>query len=115
MAGFDPSTEAYQAHNAYYARDRQRAETSRLERRRREGEESGLTQAKAEATASTAHDADLLRILQDVCRRVQFREFEEVSRERVRDRTATSTDPGLAHNYGEQKRDPRDHQQGWSW
>ena len=106
---------AYQAHNDYNAPDRQRAETLLLARRRREGEESGQTQAQAEATASTAHDADLLRILQDVCRRVQFREFEEVCLERVRDRMATSTGPGLAYNHGAQKRDPRDHPQGWSW
>ena len=105
---------AYQSQNDFNAPDRQRAETHLLARRRREGEEPGQTQGQAEATASTAHDAELLRILQDVCCRVQFREFEEVCRERVRDRTATSTDPGLAHDCGEQKRDPRDHPQGWS-
>ena len=42
---------AYQAQNAYSARDRERAETSLLERRRREAEEAGLTQAQAEFDA----------------------------------------------------------------
>ena len=106
---------AYQAHNAYGAGDRQRAETALLDRRRRKEEESGKTREQAADAASRAHDAELLRIVQDVCRRVQFREFEELCRERVRDRIATSTDPGLAHNYGAQKRDPGVHPQGWSW
>ena len=103
---------AYQSQNDFNAPDRQRAETHLLARRRREGEEPGQTQGQAEATASTAHDAELLRILQDVCCRVQLRELEQVCRDR--DRRATYTGPGLAHHYGAQKRDPRDHPDGWS-
>ncbi len=105
---------AYQAQNAYTAPERQRAETRLLARRRHEREEAGQTQADAEAAASKAHDAELLRILQDVCGRVPVRQVEEVCRERIRERAGTSTDPGVAHNRGAHERDPRDHPQGRS-
>jgi hypothetical protein len=99
---------AYHVRHGYDADARERAEAVLLQRRRREEEQSGKTQAQAAVAASSAHDAELLRILQEVCRRVQHREFEEIFRERVRDRVPTPSRPGLAHHHSEQMRDPRD-------
>ena len=90
----------YQTQHEYGASDRQRAENALLERRRREEEASGRTRANAEVAAHRAHEAELLRILHDVCRRVQSREFDEIARERVNDRVGKPCRPGpaMAHS-----------------
>ena len=105
---------AYQARHDYNPGDRQRAEDVLLERRRREEEESGKTRRQAEAAASRAHDAELLRILQELCRQVQSRDFAEICRERARMRKPSPVHPAIAHNHREQARNRPDHSQGWS-
>ena len=101
---------AYQTQHDYDAGDRQLAENVLLERGRREEEASGQTRANAEATANRAHETELLRILQEVCRQVQSREFGEICRERDHMRKTAPVRP----NHHEQGKGRPDHSQGWT-
>ena len=101
---------AYQTQHDYDAGYRQHAENVLLERGRREEEASEQTRANAEATANRAHETELLRILQEVCRQVQSREFGEICRERDHMRKTAPVRP----NHHEQGKGRPDHSQGWT-
>ena len=105
---------AFQARHDSDADDRQRAENVLLEHRRREGEKSGQNREQADAAARREHDAELLRILQELCRQVQSRDFEEICRERARMRKPSPVHPAIPHNHREKARNRPDHSQGWS-
>ena len=78
---------AYQAKHSRDAGPRAQAVGVRRERLRKDMEaESGLTREQAEAAATQQHAAELLRILDQVCRRIQSRTIEEIVDDLLRDR-----------------------------